>query len=184
MRSTEIESASLDLTMATGIVCTLLTLLTLRSLLMLRSRSARSPLRASTQISELLEEQRSRMRHLVAVIGKDDPYAALMEAEADRERVIYSPEATQDMTEAKVSPEHVETVLAHPASRSSRPKDFAIELERDFGTRTLRVLVADPSPGFGPPYVKRVIWREQSRFDRVVRAARRRIGTQDRRRDA
>ena len=159
--NTEIDSASLGLIMATGIVCTLLTLLTLRRLLKLRSPSARSPLRASGQISELLEEQRSRMRHLVAVIGKDDLYAALMEAEADRERVIYSPEAAQDMTEANVSPEHVETVLAHPARRSPRPKDFAIELERDFGTRTLRVVVADPAPGFGPPYVKRVIWREQ-----------------------
>lgn len=177
----EIDSASLGLIMATGIVCTLLMLLTLRRLLKLRSPSARSPLRASGQISELLEEQRSRMRHLVAVIGKDDLYAALMEAEADRERVIYSPEAAQDMTEANVSPEHVETVLAHPARRSPRPKDFAIELERDFGTRTLRVVVADPSPGFGPPYVKRVIWREQSRFDRVAGAARRWIGIRRRR---
>ena len=142
--NTEIDSASLGLIMATGIVCTLLTLLTLRSLLRLRSPSARSPLRSSAQISDLMEEQRSRMRHLVAVIGKDDLYAALIEASTDRERVIYSPEAAQEMAEANVSPEHVETVLAYPASRSSHPKDFAIELERDFGTRTLRVVVADP----------------------------------------
>lgn len=179
--NTEIESASLDLIIATCIACMLLTLLTLRRVLKLRSRSARSPLRASTQISELLEEQRARMRHLVAVIGKDDLYAAMMEAEADRDRVIYSPEAAQDMTEGSVSPEHVETVLAHPSSRAPRLKDFAIELERDFGTRTLRVVVADPSPGFGPPYVKRVIWHEQTRFNRVAPAVRRCIGVRRRR---
>ena len=177
----EIDSASLTLVMATGMLCVLLTLLTFRNLLRLRSRSATPPHRASAQISELLEQQRSRMRHLVAVIGKDDLYAALMEAEADRERVIYSPEAAQDMTDAAISPEHVETVLAHPASRRLRPKACAIEVERDFGMRTLRVLVADPSPGFGPPYVKRVIWREQSHFARVARAARRSIGIRRRR---
>jgi len=108
------------------------------------------------------------MRHLVAVIGRDDPHTALVQAEADRNRVTLSPEAQADMARHTITAEHIKAVIAYPSKRRSRPKDFAIELSRNIGSRTLLAVVADPAPGFGPPYVKSVAWQEPSRLGRLT----------------
>ena len=115
----------------------------------------------AAQVTHLLEEQRSRMRHLVAVIGRDDLHSALVQAEADRDRVTFSPEAQADMARHNITAEHVEAVIAYPSKRRRRPKDFAIELTRDIGSRT-------------PPRRGR---RPGSRFRPALRQERRLAGT-------
>src|SRR5688572_21019994 len=126
----------LILALGFGFGSAIVLMLTVSATRTVHGRSSMSPRPHPAQISDLLEEQRSRMRHLVAVIGREDLYSALVEAEADRDRVLYSPEASEEMSQLGVSTEHVETVLVHPARRVRRPKDSAIELERDFGSRT------------------------------------------------
>ncbi|WP_286929390.1 MULTISPECIES: hypothetical protein [Aeromicrobium] len=163
------DLALLSLTLTVGVVWMILMLLTVRNVVALRRRSLEGRSQAAAQVTHLLEEQRSRMRHLVAVIGRDDLHSALVQAEADRDRVTYSPEARADMAQHNITAEHIEAVIAYPSKRRRSPKDFAIELFRDIGSRTLLVVVADPAPGFGPPYVKSVAWQEPSRLGRLTR---------------
>lgn len=170
------DLTSLSLTLAVGVVWAVLILLTLRNVVALRRRSLPGRTDAATQVTHLLEEQRSRMRHLVAVIGREDLHSALLQTEADRDRVTISPEAQADMARNKITAEHVEAVIAYPSRRRHRPKDFANELSRDIGSRTLVVVVADPAPGFGPPYVKSVAWQKPSRLGRLTKAAGRWLG--------
>ena len=171
--STGAGAVLFTLALGLALACAIVMTLTVRATRTLHSRSARLRGPNATQIAHLLEEQRSRMRHLVAVIGREDLYSALVEAEAERDRVLYSPEASEEMAQLGVSTEHVETVLAHPARRVRRPKDSAIQLDRDFGSRTLRVVIADPLPGFGPSYVKHVAWTRPSCMGRASRCVRR-----------
>ncbi len=167
---------SLSLTLTVGVVWAVLILLTVRRIVAVRRRSPQGRGHAAAQVTHLLEEQRSRMRHLVAVIGRDDLHAALVEAEADRDRVTFSPEAQADMARHNIIAEHVEAVIAYPSKRRRRPKDFANELTRVIGSRTLLVVVADQGPGFGPPYVKSVAWQEPSRLVRLTQAVGRSLG--------
>ena len=171
--STGAGAVLLTLALGLALACTIVMTLAVRATRTLHSRSARLRGPNTTQISHLLGEQRSRIRHLVAVIGREDLYSALVEAEAERDRVLFSPEASEEMAQLSVNTEHMETVLAHPARRVRRPKASAIQLDRDFGSRTLRVLIADPLPGFGPPYVKLVAWTRPSCMGRVWRCERR-----------
>lgn len=170
------DLGSLSLTVTVGVVWAVLMLLTVRNIVALRSRSLQGRSHMAAQVTHLLEEQRSRMRHLVAVIGRDDLHSALMQAEADRDRVTFSPEAQADMARHNITAEHVEAVIAYPSKRRRRPKAFAIELTRDIGRRSLLAVVADPAPGFGPPYVKSVAWQKPSRLGRLTRAVGRSLG--------
>lgn len=102
------------------------------------------------------------MRHLLAVMGRDDPHTALVQAEGDRDPVTSSPEAQADMARHTITAEHIKALIDHPSKRRRHPKDFAIELSRNISSRTPLVVVADPAPGFGPPYVKSVAWQEPS----------------------
>lgn len=162
------DLVSLSLTLTVVVVWAVLTVLTVRSVVGLRRRSLQGRSHSAAQVTHLLEEQRSRMRHLVAVFGRDDLHTALVQAEADRNRVAFSPEAKADMARHKIIAEHVEAVIAYPSKRRRRPKDFANELFREIGSRTLTVVVADPAPGFGAPYVKSVGWQAPSRLGRLT----------------
>jgi hypothetical protein len=164
------DRVSLSLTLTVGVVWAVLMLLTVRNVLALRRRSLQGRSHAAAQVTQLLEEQRSRMRHLVAVIGRGDLHSALVQAEADRDRVTFSPEAQADMARHNITAEHVEAVIAYPSKRRRHPKDFANELSRDVGSRTLLAVVADPTPSFGPPYVKSVAWQEPPRLGRLPQA--------------
>lgn len=170
------DLASLSLTLAVGTVWAVLILLTVRNVVALRRRSLQGRSDAAAQVTHLLEEQRSRMRHLVAVIGRDDLHSALVQAEADRDRVTFSPEAQADMARHNITAEHVEAVIAYPSKRRRRPRDFAVELSREIGSRTLLVVVADPAPGFDSPYVKSVVWQAPSRLARLIQAFGRWLG--------
>ena len=83
-------------------------LLTVRNVVVCGGVQLQGRSHTAAQVTHLLEEQRSRMRHLVAVIGRDDLHSALVQAEADRDRVTYSPEAQADMARHSVTAEHVE----------------------------------------------------------------------------
>lgn len=159
---------SLSLILTVGLVWAVVMLLTVRNFVALRRSSLQGRSHAAAQVTHLLEEQRSRMRHLVAVIGRDDLHSALVQAEADRDRVTLSPEAKADMVRHNIIAEHVEAVIAYPSKRRRHPKNFTNELTRDIGSRTLLVVVADPAPGFGPPYVKSVGWQAPSRLGRLT----------------
>jgi hypothetical protein len=115
------DLVSLSLTLAVGIVWAVL-LLTVRNVVALRRRSLQGRSHAAAQVTHLLEEQRSRMRHLAAVIGRDDLHSALLQAEADRDRVTFSPEAQADMARHNIIAEHVEAVIAYPSNRRRPPR--------------------------------------------------------------
>jgi len=80
------------------------------------------------------------------------------------------------MARLNIIAEHVEAVIAYPSKRRRWPKDFADELTRVIGRRPLLVVIADPDPGLGPPYVKTVAWQELSRLGRLTQAVGRSLG--------
>ena len=83
------DLVSLSLTQMAGVVWSVLMLLTVRNLVTLRRPSVQGRSHAAAQLTYVLEEQRSRMSHLLAVRGRDDLHIALAQAEADRNRVSF-----------------------------------------------------------------------------------------------
>ena len=118
------------------------------------------------------EEQLMRLHRAVAGISNADACLVESDNQSESERILYSPEAREEIARLNVSDEHVEMVLAYPESRPRSAADCSIQLERDFGRRTLRVMVAEPWPTFGTAYVKRVEWRVPNRRKRWARTVR------------
>ena len=67
------DLVSLSLTLTVGVVWAALMLLTVRNVVALRRGSLQGRSHAAAQVTQLLEEQRSRMRHLVAVPSTSRP---------------------------------------------------------------------------------------------------------------
>lgn len=85
--------------------------------------------------------------------------------------MLYSPDAEEELARLGVNREFVETVVANPNCTARQSKAWAVQLERDFGGHTLRLLVAEPWPAFVAVYVKQFQWSQLagSRWRRSIR---------------
>lgn len=144
-----------------------------RRLARLRARAAQARReRLSGMLNDLARmraDSHVRMARLAGVLGDPGLLTSLLDDDNDSVRVLFSPEAEEQVARLSVSVEHVEAVLADPAGRSSHPSEFAVELSRDFGNRTLRVLVSEPWPAFATVYIKGVQWASSARKTSIWR---------------
>ena len=104
------------------------------------------------------------MIHGASLLGDSHRLTAFLDCESNTERVLYSPDAEEQLVRLGVSREHVETVLAQPTHTARLSKVRTVQLERDFGSHTLRLHVAEPGPAFGAVYVKQVEWCQATGF--------------------
>lgn len=109
-------------------------------------------------LGRMSEQHRPRMIPLADLLGKPRLLNAFLDGDCEIERVLYSPDAKEQLVRLGVSREHVETVLALPTHTARRSKMSAVQLERAFGSHTLRLQIAEPWPTFGAVYVKQVEW--------------------------
>lgn len=100
--------------------------------------------------------------HLVSLLGHPQLLTSHFKDETDNQRVLFSPDAEEQLVSLGVSREHVETVVAYPTYTARRSKAFAVQLERDFGGHTLPLRVAEPWPSYGTVYVKQVEWSDHA----------------------
>ncbi|MCU0277764.1 MAG: hypothetical protein MUF33_01935 [Candidatus Nanopelagicales bacterium] len=104
------------------------------------------------------ERDNSPALHLARRLSDPRLLTATLEGGSDAKQVRYSPHAEEQLQRLGVNREHVETVLSQPTRTTRRSQVHTVQLERDFGSHTLRLQVAEPWPTIGAVHVKQVEW--------------------------
>ena len=108
--------------------------------------------------SRVRERHGSPALHLARRLGEPRLLTAVLEGGSEAEQVRYSPHAEEQLQRLGVNREHVETVLSRPTRTTRRSQVHTVQLERDFGSHTLRLHVAEPCPTIGAVHVTQVEW--------------------------